>query len=250
MTFSDDLTSTHVHLCDLRPGMRLTPLQSRPPKVTEAETDHVIAETLAKNRQTEARAALPAIAPQDELLGLGGRNARREAQQGEAAAARMDEVSRCHAAHRVVAEPVEDLTKGGRSSLRRLGNLGPWPRRGAIAAALVLVAYIMPWVLSVVALVAVLLPLSLAVLLGTDRMARILLRIFQWLNARWPDRAERFRIRVDWLATGMDALLDRLPERWTTGLYMPDFSREALLPGMDAPRRDPFERIAAEARGI
>ncbi|HEY9037865.1 MAG TPA: hypothetical protein VIN05_02840 [Roseovarius sp.] len=237
MTYFDDPRLAQALLNDLRPGMRLTPLQSRPSKVTEAEIDHVIARTLAQNRQIDARAALPAIAHQDELTGLAGRNARREAAQNGTAGSSMFEGSQ--------PSGVEDLT--GRTPAYLLGK---WPLRGAVAIVAIIAAALAPWAIPVILLLAAGLTVTLGVAMGSDGVANALARVFYWQNARDPDRAERFRARVDRVATVMDAALDRLPERWTTGLYMPDFSREALLQDMDADRPDPFDRIAAEARRV
>ncbi len=175
MIYLDDLTSPYVYLHDLRPAVRLTPLQSRPPKMTEAQIADAIARTLAEDRQVRARAALPDIVSQNELLCPAGRTARASAQ---------------------------DAAEGR-----------PPTRAGA------------------------------------GRMAVALAGVFHRLHARSPDRAERFRAGVDRVATALDALLDRLLERWTTALYMPDFSREALLGDMPDSRPDPFVRLAAEARG-
>jgi uncharacterized protein YhhL (DUF1145 family) len=243
MAFLDDLSTTQVDLRDVRPGLRLRPLRSHAPKVTDAEIDHVIAMTLAESRQIEARAAMPEITPQDELLGLAGRNARREALLNDAAAARMQEVLAHQEPGRDRSAPVEDLT-----GKLRLRELVPWPRRAAIAVIVVAVFIVAPWAIPLLVLAALVLAAAAPVVLGTDRMAAVLACVFHGLDARWPDRAELFRARIDRLATAMDALLDRLPERWTTGLYMPDFSRDALLSEIGDDRPDPFERIAAEAR--
>ncbi len=248
MTYSDDLRTTQALLRDLRPGVRMTPLQSQPSKVTDAEIDHVIARTLAQNRQIDARAALPVIAHQDELTGLAGRNARREAAQNSAAAARLSEVtSRWSSSMPERARPaeIEDLT--GRT---RLTLFGKWPLRAAAAVTTVIVVVLEPFAIPLILLAAAVLTVALGVAMGSEGVANTLARVFYWKNARDPDQAEQFRARVDRVATAMDAALDRLPERWTTGLYMPDFSREALLQDMGGDRPDPFDRIAAEARQV
>ncbi len=242
MAYSDDEV-TQVHLRALRSGMRLTALKSPPTKVSEAEIDAVIAKTLAENRQIAARAALPEIAHQDELTGLAGRNARREAVQDGAAAARLRNVSAQYAPQKPAAKTIEDLT--GRTPTI-LQKLKAWPLLAFLFAAVVAIFALAPWVIPL----ALLLGAGFVVALGSDRVAGGLTRIYHWRHARNPARAERFRNRIDQLATGMDAVLDRLPERWTTGLYMPDFSREALLEDIDQGRPDPFDRIAAEMRQV
>ncbi len=252
MAYSDNHV-TQVHLHDLRPGMRLTPLQSRPSTVTEAEIDDVIATTLAENRQIAARAALPVIAHQDELTGTAGRNSRAAAAQDGAAAAWLGEVASRHGPERVRPGAVEDLTGAAPSALRRMGSwrlLGRWPLRAAALLAVLAVFVLAPWAIPLAIGALGLAVVALGLAMGTDRVSGALTRVFHWRNARNPGRAERYRARVDRLAAGMDALLDRLPERWTAGLYMPDFSREALLQDSYGDRPDPFDRIAAEGRRV
>ncbi len=242
MAYTEDEVA-QTHLRALRPGMRLTPLQSPPSKVSEAEIDTVIARTLAESRQIEARAALPVIAHQDDLTGLAGRNARRAAEQESAAAARLSSVSARFASGPPAPVTVEDLTGRAPTILEKLRT---WPLRVFLFAAVLAIFALAPWLIPL-ALLAV---AVLVVAMGSDRVAAALTRVYHWRHARNPDRAERFRARIDRLATGMDAVLDRLPERWTTGLYMPDFSREALLDDLDEGRPDPFDRIAAEMRQV
>jgi hypothetical protein len=237
VAFFDELTVSHVHARALRAGMSLKPLQSRSAKVSEEEIDHVIARTLSEDRQIEARAALPAIASQDELSGQSGRLARRAAQQEGAAAARLDAVA---AQYYPAPLPVEDLTG---NADRIVTQMMPWLGRGALALMALAVIWTWPLILPVAVVAAVLVPIVCTVALGSDGVANALARLFRWRNARHPDRAERMRARIDGFAMRMDALLDRLPEGWTTGLYMPDFSREALMPDAQADAPDPFDRL-------
>ncbi|WP_324755146.1 hypothetical protein [Roseovarius sp. Pro17] len=224
--------------------MRLTPLRSQKVVLTEAEVDKVIARTLFEERQVVARAALPAIASQEELSGHSGRNARRSALEDSAAAARLDAVA---AQHNPPPPQVEDLTgRNPRITAQRV----LWLCRRTLPFAALGAMWAWPWLLPAALVAAIVLPLGCVIALGSDGVANALTRAFHWTNARWPDRAERLRRRMDRFATRMDGVLDRLPERWTIGLYMPDFSREALLPHEDAGAPDPFERLRAEARGV
>ena len=233
---SDEITGLYVDPRDVRPGLRLKPLQTRPERVTEAEVDNIISQTLAKSRQEEARAALPEVADQEELLGLAGRNARRDAATREAAELR------CAQSAARVAPKLEDL------SGRRMTSA--WRKRLLIAAPIVLIVLWKPWLIPGLVIVAFWLVIAAFAVLGSERMAEGFIRFYVWLDARNPARAERIRDRADRLAMRLDALLDRLPERWTEGLYMPDFSRASLMgDGLDD-LPDPFDRIAVEARHI
>ncbi|MEB8387327.1 hypothetical protein OO012_08815 [Rhodobacteraceae bacterium KMM 6894] len=249
MPFAQNINTSRTYEHELRPGMRLNPLQSAGAQVTEAEIDHVIAQTLAQNRQIEARAALPDIACQDELLGLAGRNARRDAQRETAAATRLTTVQ--HTANANGANrPVEDLTgRGIRLRLPRLtGTKRKTLRRLVLIVGLGAMVYTWPWVIALMLFLTLAAVLAGLAALGSERIGARMLRVFLWLDARNPARAERLRLRADGLAMRIDALLDRLPDRWTEGLYMPDLSRAALIPQELGDRPDPFDRIAAQAR--
>jgi len=233
---SDEISGQYVDPRNVRPGLRLKPLQSRPEPVSDAEIDDVIAKTLAKSRQLEARAALPEVVDQDTLLGLSGRNARREVATRDAAETRRAQSAAC------VAPRVEDLTG------RRMAGL--WRRRLLIAAPFALVMVWKPWLIPGLLILCFGIVIALFAVLGSERLSDAFIRFYLWLNLRNPERAERVRDRADRLAMRLDALLDRLPERWTDGLYMPDFSRASLTGETLDARPDPFDRIAAEARSM
>lgn len=234
VSMSDEITGLYVDPRNVRPGLRLKPLQTRPEQVSEAEVDDIISQTRARSRQEDARAALPEVADQEELLGLAGRNARREAAAREA-----EELRRVESAARV-APKVEDLTG------RRMTSV--WRKRLLIAAPIVLVILWKPWLIPGLVILGFWLVIAAFAVLGSERLAEGFIRFYVWLDARNPARAERIRSRTDRLAMRLDALFDRLPERWTEGLYMPDFSRASLLGDGFDDRPDPFDRIAAEAR--
>ena len=249
MPFEQDTYPPRVYQRELRPGMRLNPLQSAGARVTEAEIDHVIAQTLAQNRQCEARAALPDIACQDELLGLAGRNARRDAQRETAAAERLSTVTQA-AGINDSDRPVEDLRGTGPRGrfLPMGGKKRKTLRRLAVIVGFAAFVYTWPWAIPLILFAMFWIVVAGLAALGSERIGAWMLRIFLWLDARSPARAEQLRLRADRLAIRIDALLDRLPDRWTEGLYMPDLSRAALIPQDLNERPDPFDRIAAQAR--
>ncbi|SEK42993.1 hypothetical protein SAMN05421666_1455 [Roseovarius nanhaiticus] len=250
MAFSDDLTTTYVPANALRPGLRLKPLESRRAELSETEIDDVIARTLAAERQAEARAALPAIASQEEITGTAGRRSRHAARERSAAEVRMArlDIEYGEKESRRTAQPsgapVEDLRpKFGWVASR----LGRWPRRILLGTTVIAAAWIWPWLLLTVLGTGLLLTLAGIFALGSDAVSGALIRLYHWRHSRDPERAERMRIRLDALAMRMDSLLDWLPEGWTTGLYMADFSREALDPQGMYEAHDPFDRLREEA---
>ncbi|MAO27099.1 MAG: hypothetical protein CMN15_07900, partial [Roseovarius sp.] len=68
-------------------------------------------------------------------------------------------------------------------------------------------------------------------------------RLYRWLKARRPDRAELMRRRMDRLAERVDGWLDRLPSSWAERLALPDFSAAALDPDDVGDLPDPFEKL-------
>ena len=256
MAFSDDLTTTYVPAHALRPGLRLKPLQSRGADLTEKEIDDMIARTLAEERQAEARAALPELASQEELSGTAGRETRRASRVRSAAEARLAQVGAQYAevATDGSAPPVEDLRQPKAPLIGRLVRIPRVPRlpswmRYAVPGLLLLTAlWFQPGLVMLAAVFVLLLGAALVLALGSDAVSNALIRLYHWRRARNPDRAERMRQRLDGIAMRVDMVLDRLPAGWTTGLYMADFSREALSPVGDAAQGDPFDRLRAEVR--
>lgn len=224
----------------LRPGLRLDPLESAGREISEAETEAVIRQVLCENApprsgRATGRAALPDLAPQEELSARKAARAARQAREAAAAPA-------------AAAPPVEDLrpepAARPRPAARKLLRRAlPWVALGAVV-------WLWPWAIPIALFVAFWVVLIVCATVGSDWIGRGTLRLYRWLEARNPDRAERLRVRADAVALRLDGLLDRLPDRWTEGLYLPDFSRAALSPDTLDDRPDPFDRIAAEARGI
>ena len=116
------------------------------------------------------------------------------------------------------------------------------PRNMAIAL-LVVMILLRPGVVASLALLTALIALTSYLTLGHDRSAEILAERFDRLRQRDPQAAERLRARAIRATAMADRLAARLPERWTTGLYLPDFARSAPLP--EKMKTDPFDRLAA-----
>ena len=78
---------------------------------------------------------------------------------------------------------------------------------------------------------------------GPEAVDAFIIRRFQRLKARDPAKAEQLYSRA---VRGIDLLnkgIDRLPERWTQGLYLPDLNPEQTPP--EKMREDPFARLEA-----
>ncbi|KPN61746.1 hypothetical protein AKJ29_03850 [Aliiroseovarius crassostreae] len=80
---------------------------------------------------------------------------------------------------------------------------------------------------------------------GPEAVDAFIIRRFQHLKARDPAKAEQLYSRA---LRGIDLLnkgIDRLPERWTQGLYLPDLTPEQTP--LEKMREDPFARLEAAA---
>ena len=105
--------------------------------------------------------------------------------------------------------------------MRRLRGFRPATRHVVLAAGALMLVVRPHWVvMGAVALVAMVLGAFL--IAGPDRIWRAVLARLSALEARDPKRAMRVRTRLDRLACRWDAILDRFPEGWVHGLYMPD----------------------------
>lgn len=120
------------------------------------------------------------------------------------------------------------------------------PRQIAIAALVVFVAF-WPWFI----LVMIVLVLATAAIswftLGPDRASELIVAWYRRLEKRDPQEAETLRRRAAAASRWLTAMAARLPERWTAGLYLPDFEPDAGAPA--ELQDDPFDRLASEVRG-
>jgi len=86
--------------------------------------------------------------------------------------------------------------------------------------------------------------------LGPDRVNELVAAWYDRLRQRDPAKAETIRRRAARSSRQISAIIDRLPDNWTTGLYLPDFEEPEELP--EKMKVDPFDRLAAQlndARG-
>ncbi len=117
------------------------------------------------------------------------------------------------------------------------------PRRLATA---LLVVFVIVWPWKVLGLT-LLIPLALLITwasVGSEGFAELVVRAHARLKARDPDKAERLRLRAAAASRALTRGLERLPERWVGGIYLPDFEPPGYVP--DKLKVDPFEELAAK----
>ncbi len=83
---------------------------------------------------------------------------------------------------------------------------------------------------------------------GPERVEEFAARRFERLQKRDPDRADVLRKRAIRVVAILNKGIDVLPERWTSGLYLPDFEDSSIQP--DKLGADPFERLGPEANAM
>lgn len=130
------------------------------------------------------------------------------------------------------------------SRMRKVGTFRPSPKL-MFCVAVAAIVFIRPWLIPITLFLTFLIVLITYLSLGPDRVAELVVSFWRRLQARKPEFAEDLRARAERMAVRIDAVLDRLPDKWTSGIYLPDFSRPTETPD-DLP--DPFERLAREAR--
>ena len=115
-----------------------------------------------------------------------------------------------------------------------------------LAIALLAVIFVLrPLAVLGMALVALMVALITYFSLGPDRVGEIVVARYQRLKSRDPARAEVLRKRAARTSARLSRLLDHLPERWTQGLYLPDFEEPAEQPAQM--HNDPFDRLVAQS---
>ena len=114
------------------------------------------------------------------------------------------------------------------------------PRRLSLAL-LVLIVFLRPLAVLGMALVALMVGLITYFSLGPDRVAEMVVAWYRRKKEADPERAEEIRARAARVSQRLGKIVDRLPERWTQGLYLPDFEENKPLP--ECLTGDPFDRL-------
>lgn len=131
--------------------------------------------------------------------------------------------------------------------LRRAVAGVPRPRRRQVAIVAVALAILL-WPLQILAfmLLTVITLLVCYWTLGHERAVELTAQTMEWLEARSPAVASRLRQGAQRFGKAVFALVARLPERWTEGLYLPDFEPHSEPP--EKMRVDPFERLVEDRK--
>jgi hypothetical protein len=135
------------------------------------------------------------------------------------------------------------------ASVRLAAGFFRRPDAPRIMALLLLVYFLVtrPWFMLALFLVVMLVVLIVYFSLGSDRISRLVVKWYTHLRRRDPNKAENIRRRAAFLSNNISATVDRLPQKWTRGLYLPDFEGTPELP--EKMRSDPFDRLSARLKG-
>jgi hypothetical protein len=106
-----------------------------------------------------------------------------------------------------------------------------------------IVFFVMPWFVLSLVLLSVLIASIIYFSLGPDKVGALVAAWHARLRSRDPDKAEDARSRAALWSNRISAIADCLPEKWTAGLYFPDFEKESELP--EKMKTDPFDRLDA-----
>ena len=116
------------------------------------------------------------------------------------------------------------------------------PRRLALA---IIAFSVFVWTAEVLWL-SLLIPLAALITwasVGNEGCVELVISWFERLKARDAAKAERIRARAAAVTRGLNRGLERLPQSWTQGLYLPDFETDGYVP--EKLKVDPFEELAA-----
>jgi hypothetical protein len=117
------------------------------------------------------------------------------------------------------------------------------PDASRILAILMLcvIVVIMPWFVLSLVLLGVLIALIIYFSLGPDKVGALVAAWHTCLRQRDPNKAEDTRRRAALWSKRISAVVDRLPEKWTAGLYLPEFEEASELP--EKMKTDPIDRL-------
>jgi len=119
----------------------------------------------------------------------------------------------------------------------------PEPRHIALLL-LAIIVLSMPWLIPVLLLLGLIILLISYLTLGHDRASELVSSWHGWLARRDPQGAETIRSRAERVSTRLSTWAQYLPDRWTSGLYLPDFSPPDETEEKLAD--DPFNRLVAD----
>lgn len=117
------------------------------------------------------------------------------------------------------------------------------PRWLAIAV-LAAIVFWQPWYIVFLFFLTCLLALVVYLTLGHERIIEFGESWYERLQRRDPERADALRRRAAKVSAKVTSLIERLPEKWTWGIYLPDFNETTIT--HEKMKSDPFDRLAAQ----
>jgi hypothetical protein len=107
-----------------------------------------------------------------------------------------------------------------------------------------IIFFVMPWFVLLLLLLSMMIASIIYLSLGPDKVGALVAAWHARLRRRDPDKAEDARRRAALWSNRISAIADHLPEKWTAGLYLPDFEKESERP--EKMKTDPFDRLDAQ----
>lgn len=124
------------------------------------------------------------------------------------------------------ARPTGNAGSGVGRLLEPITSYRPTPKHIALGALALLVLF-RPWLVVGVIVISGFVMLCTFLILGYDGFWERAIAFGRWYARRSPDRAARLHRKLDDIALRWDTFLDRFPEGWVDGLYLPDFGELA-----------------------
>ncbi|HCE71382.1 MAG TPA: hypothetical protein DET67_09260 [Ruegeria sp.] len=141
-----------------------------------------------------------------------------------------------------IAPAVPEAAASEESEERKPRYQPKWRHSAAILALALLIGW--PGLLVALLGLAVVVPVIAYLTLGHDRASECVAAAFARFRRLDPVRAEILRGWAMRRVAGVERVLSWLPERWTSGLYLPDLRDTPV--SHDKMRLDPFSRFQAE----
>ncbi len=121
------------------------------------------------------------------------------------------------------------------------------PRRLAVAV-IIVALWLEPWFLPTVLVLTLFFGTLIALLLGPDRMRHYAELGWKRFERRQPQKASELRLKAMYRLNSLQRRLDKLPSRWTQGLYLPQVPAEADHAAADSAYAQRMARMAQDQR--
>lgn len=121
-------------------------------------------------------------------------------------------------------------------------------RRHQIVVITALIFVLRPWLIPALVVLTLAVCAIVYLSLGPDRVNELGVSAFERLKNRRPETAEAVRLWAVSVSKRLASVVRILPDRWTDGLYLPDFEAETKV--HEKMQVDPFEKLAAQVRNL